>query len=284
MMVAVIFWGGTFIASKLAYEMYSPIQIGGLRPFVAAILFWLVRKIKKDDEKIEKEDRKRVALSAFLGITMCMMFQNIGISLTSASTAALIVASFPAITLLLELLIYRIKPTWMKIIGITMSITGVAILSQISLDGNPTALWGNLFMVLAGIFWALYNFATVNLVNKYSTMTITFYQMAYGAVFFIPIILLEGHGWQAPALVPTASMLYLGVCGSMLAFLFYNIGLQKLSASVAVSFLNLVPVAALFFSVLILSEHISMMQLLGGAVVVTGVFISSRTKKIEEVV
>ena len=276
MMAAVVFWGGTFIASKLAYEIYSPIQVGGLRPLVAAILFLVVRVATKDNEKIDKADQKKVAGSAFLGITLCMTFQNIGISLTSASNAALIVASFPALTMLLELLIYHIKPTYMKVVGIAMSITGVAILSQVNLAGSSTAIWGNLLMVAAGIVWALYNFVTGKLVNKYSTMTITYYQMVYGAVFFIPFIVLEGKEWQPPEFVPTSAVLYLGICGSMLAFLFYNKGLRKLSASVAVSFLNLVPVVALILSVAVLRESISAIQLLGGAVVVAGVMISSK--------
>lgn len=276
MLASVLFWGGTFIASKLAYEIYSPIQLGGLRPLIAAILFLFVRRITKENERIEKADTKRVILSAFLGITLCMMFQNLGISMTTASNAALIVASFPAITMLLELVIYHIKPTWMKFVGIAMSIAGVAILSQISAEGNPTAIWGNFLMVAAGIVWALYSFVTGSLVNKYSTMTITYYQMLYGAILFVPFILLEGKEWQTPALVPTGAVLYLGVCGSMLAFLFYNKGLRKLSASVAVSFLNLVPVVALMLSVLILKENISAMQLFGGAVVISGVMISSK--------
>ena len=276
MMASVLFWGGTFIASKLAYEIYSPIQLGGLRPLVAAILFWIVRRIKRDSETIEKADQRQIAASAFLGITLCMMFQNIGISLTTASNAALIVASFPAITMLLELAIYHIKPSWMKFVGITMSIAGVAILSQVNVDGNPTAIWGNLLMVAAGIVWALYNFVTGKLLSKYSTMTITYYQMLYGAILFVPFILLEGKEWQTPQLVPTGAVLYLGICGSMLAFLFYNKGLRKLSASVAVSFLNLVPVVALLLSVIILKESVSIVQLFGGAVVISGVMISSK--------
>ncbi|NCB41206.1 MAG: EamA family transporter [Clostridia bacterium] len=276
LMASVVFWGGTFIASKLAYEVYSPIQLSGLRPIVAAILFWIVRKVKRDNETIEPADRKRLVGSAFLGITLCMMFQNIGISLTTSSNAALIVASFPAITILLELFIYHIRPTLNKVVGIAISVSGIIILSQISLEGNPTALWGNLLMVAAGIVWALYSFATGALINKYSTMTVTYYQMLAGATLCIPFILLEGNEWGAPALIPTAAVLYLGICGSMLAFLFYNKGLRRLSASVAVSFLNLVPVVALILSVVVLNEKISAMQLFGGAVVILGVMISSK--------
>src|SRR5665647_63929 len=220
-LVAVMFWGGTFIATT------------------------------------------------FFGITLCMLFQNVGISMTSASNAALIVASFPVLTILLEIIVYHTRPTPKKIVGITMSIIGVAILSQVNLDGNPTAMWGNLLMVAAGVVWAFYNFLTGSLVNKYSIMTITYYQMLWGAILFVPFVLLEGSGWNQPSLVATGSMLYLGVGGSLLAFLFYNIGLRKLSASVAVSFLNLVPIVALILSVLMLKESISAIQLMGGAVVIT---------------
>ena len=276
MLGSVTLWGGTFIATKLAYEVYSPVQLGLLRPLVATVLFFLIRKAKRDKEIIRKEDRKSVVASAFFGVTLSMLFQNIGITMTTASNAALIVASFPAITMLLEIVIYRTKPTFNKIIGIGISITGVAILSQITLEGSPNAMWGNLLMVAAGITWAFYSFVTGRLAGKYSTMTITYYQMISGAFLFIPFVLLEGSPWNAPNFVATSAMLYLGIGGSLLAFLFYNIGLKKLSASTAVSFLNLVPVVALILSVIILRETISIMQLFGGAVVITGVMISSK--------
>jgi drug/metabolite transporter (DMT)-like permease len=69
------------------------------------MIFWLIRKITKNKEKIRKEDRKRVALSGLFGITLYFTLENIGVCMTSASNAALIVASFPALTTLLEFFI-----------------------------------------------------------------------------------------------------------------------------------------------------------------------------------
>lgn len=65
--------------------------------------------------------------------------------MTSASNAALIVASFPAITALLEFFLYRSKPSLQKILGIFLAITGVAILTQIKVDGSNQSFWGILF-------------------------------------------------------------------------------------------------------------------------------------------
>lgn len=69
-----------------------------------------MRKITSNNEQIQKEDRMRIALSGFLGITLYFAIENIGVSMTSSSNSALIVASFPAVTTLLEFFIYHSKP------------------------------------------------------------------------------------------------------------------------------------------------------------------------------
>jgi drug/metabolite transporter (DMT)-like permease len=280
--LAVVLWGASFIATKIAYQTYAPIQLGAARILLAAIFFRLIRAVKKDRESIQREDLPKVILSGFLGTTLYFTLQNIGVEMTSASNSALIVASFPAMTMLLEYVIYRTRPTLKKLTGIVLSVSGVAILSQISPDGSDSAIWGNLLMVGAGVVWAFYNFLTRSVVGRYSSMTLTYHQMLSGFVFFIPFVLLEGSEWKLPNPATAGALLYLGVGCSLIAFLLYNLGLRKLSASASVSMLNLVPVVGLILSVIVLKESISIVQLFGGAVVVAGVTLSSKPQNQEK--
>lgn len=272
---AVVLWSASFIATKLAYNTFAPIQLGAVRTCLAAVLFWLIRQVKNDREKIRKEDRKRIAVSSLFGITLYFALENTGISMTSASNAALIVAAFPAITLLLEFWVYRLKPAFHKSLGIVLSIIGVAILTQITAEGHMKSVWGNLILIGAGVVWALYNFMTRSLSPKYSALTLTYYQMAAGIIWFIPFVFLEGAAWRAPSVVSVNALIFLCIGCSVAAFLLYNFGLKKLSASASVSLMNLVPVLGLAFSVLILGEAVSIIQIIGGIIVIVGVILSS---------
>ena len=106
-------------------------------------------------------------------------------------------------------------------------------------------------------------------------MTLTAYQMLFGGIFFIPFALLEGRPWQMPTATSLAAILFLAVCCSLLAFLLFNYGLQKISAGVSASLMNLMPALGLVFSFALLHEKISLRQIIGGVIVVLGVTLSS---------
>ncbi|NOW03799.1 DMT family transporter [Clostridium beijerinckii] len=275
---AVVLWSASFIATKLAYETFAPIQLAAVRTLFAVILFWFMRKITSNNEQIQKEDRMRIALSGFLGITLYFAIENIGVSMTSSSNSALIVASFPAVTTLLEFFIYHSKPNIKKVLGIILAIIGVAVLTQINVDGNSKSMLGNIILIGAGIVWAFYNFITRDLTNKYSAMTLTYYQMLAGFIFFLPFVIIEGKTCRMPTMTSASALIYLSVGCSIVAFLLYNLGLRKLSASISVSLMNLVPVLGLIFSILILHERVSTVQILGGVIVIIGVILSSIQK------
>lgn len=275
---AVVLWSASFIATKLAYETFAPIQLAAVRTLFAVILFWFMRKITSNNEQIQKEDRMRIALSGFLGITLYFAIENIGVSMTSSSNSALIVASFPAVTTLLEFFIYHSKPNVKKVLGIILAIIGVAVLTQINVDGNSKSMLGNIILIGAGVVWAFYNFITRDLTNKYSAMTLTYYQMLAGFIFFLPFVIIEGKTWRMPTMTSASALIYLSVGCSIVAFLLYNLGLRKLSASISVSLMNLVPVLGLIFSILILHESVSTVQILGGIIVIIGVILSSIQK------
>lgn len=276
---AVILWSGSFITTKLAYETFAPIQLGAGRTLIAALIIWIIRKITNSTEKIRNKDRKRLFLSGLLGITLYFTLENIGVQMTSASNAALIVASFPAITALLEFFFYRSKPSLQKIIGIFLAIIGVAILTQIKVDGSNHSLWGNLILLGAGIVWACYNFVTKDITRKYSAMTITSYQMTVGTLCFIPFLLWEDEAWKMPNVISITSLLFLSIGCSVAAFILYNYGLKKLSASASVSLMNLVPVLGIVFSVFLLKEIVTLSQVIGGEIVIIGVILSSIQKE-----
>lgn len=274
---AVLIWSVSFVATKIAYTTFPPLTLGALRFVLASFILWGILVVKKQFIKPPSKDIGRLMLSGILGITIYFAMENIGVKLTTASNAALIVASYPALTLFLEGIFYRTKISWMKVLGITLAVAGVYLIVQRNQDvGGGDQVLGNLILVGTGIVWAFYNFVTRSVVKKYPMLVVSFYQTVTGTIAFIPLALTEKTQWRAPTLTSFLMLLFLGIFCSVIAFLLYNYGLRKLSSSSAVALMNLVPVFGVLFAVLFLDETINLVQLSGGVIVVVGVMFSAR--------
>jgi drug/metabolite transporter (DMT)-like permease len=264
----------------MAYASFPPITLGAARFIVASIVLGILVILKKERIKPEPKDMKAIAASGILGITVYFTMENIGVKLTTAFNAALIVASYPAITTLLELFIYREKPSLNKIAGIAVAVAGVYLVAYTKSSIHAlNQLAGNVILIATGIVWAFYNFITRKVVNKYPAVTFSFYQTVIGTVCFVPLAFLEMNTWAQPTAISLSAMLYLGIFCSVAAFMLYNFGLRYLSASTAVSLMNLVPVFGAVFSILILHESVSLRQCIGGAIVISGVMLSVKQRK-----
>ncbi len=277
--LALLIWSTSFIATKAAYTTFPPLTLGLSRFIIASIVLGIVLLIKKEHVKVKPKDLATISFSGVLGITLYFSMENIGVSLTTASNAALIVASYPAITSLLEFILYKVKLSKYKICGIALAMIGVYFLTSVgeSPDGK-NQLIGNLILIGTGFAWAFYTFMTRKVVDKYPPVTLSFYQTVAGSIFFIPLALLEKDSWQAPTTGSFMLLMYLGVFCSVIAFLLYNYGLIKLSPSSSVSLMNLVPIFGVIFSVVLLHETVSWRQIIGGLVVIVGVLMSAHQK------
>ena len=280
---ALIIWSSSFVAIKIAYETYPPITLGAVRFIVAALVLWALVLLPGNRVKLQKKDIWTVALGGLTGITLYAVLQNIAMQWTSASSATLIIASYPVITLLLESLIYKVRLNAMKIVGILIAIVGVVIISYVKAEARQQGeLLGVILLIVAGVAWAFYNFLTKKVVNHYPPISLLFYQTLFGAIFMAPLSLFERSQWAAPTTMTLSMMLFLALFCSVVAFLLYNLGLKHLPASSVTSMLNLVPFFGVFFSWLLLGEAITVRKVVGGVIVVLGVMLSIRQKKEKE--
>lgn len=276
-LASILIWSSSYVGTKIAYASFPPLTLGFARFLLASVVLGLLLLVRREFTLPRLKDLGWMALSGLLGITAYFALQNIALKMLSASSAALIVACYPAITVLFEFLFYRAKISWVKLAGIALAIGGVYWLSQGSAGaGGSQQTLGSILLVLTGVAWSLYNFVTGKVVKKYSMITVSFYQTVAGTIAFIPLALTETKSWQMPTPEAWLMLAFLGVLCSVVAFIAYNYGLRKLSSSSAVTMLNLVPVFGVLFSVLLLKESVQAAQLLGGAVVIGGVLLSMR--------
>ncbi|MBA2442266.1 MAG: DMT family transporter [Rubrobacter sp.] len=281
---AALIWSTSYTATKVALADVPPLTINALRFALAAVLMFAIAAVSGALHRPRPSDIGRMALGGLLGTTLYFSMENVGVDLATASDAALLVASYPAVTMLLEILIYRVRASWIRFLGVGLAIFGVYLIIGQSPPAGETRLMGDLILVATGFVWAFYNFVTRDMGQSYPTITVVFYQTVAGAVACVPLALLEVRSWEVPAASSISMIAYLGVFCSVAAFLLYAHGLKELDASSAVNLLNLVPLFGVATAFVVLREPVGVGQLVGGLVVIVGVVLGLRSPaKREEV-
>lgn len=274
-MAAIIFWGASYFVTAVAYETIAPLQLGLVRALVSAVLFFIYMPLAGIRERPQKRDLPYFALTGLFGVTLYFAFQNIGLSFTTSSNAALLVSAFPAIVLAIECAWCRRLPTMRQILGIAIAVGGVALLTGSLAAGGSNDLLGAVLLLLAGVVWGCYNLTAQKISSRYSIQTLTAWQMVFGALFLIPFVLFEARPWVMPTLSSGAAILFLAVFCSLVSFLCYNYALGGISVTAAASLLNLIPVVGIICSRLFLHESVTPRQLLGGAIIIAGVLLTT---------
>lgn len=278
-LASVLLWSTSYVITKIAMNSVPPFTFGAVRFCFASAVIVILSLTFRRVEPVTFKDFLTLAVGGLLGITAYFALQNLGVQRTSAAEATLLVASYPAITMLLEILFKKSRFNPARFMGIGVAFVGVyLVINQSGSFKVAHHLQGNLFLLACGLVWALYNFATQNVVQKYSTFTVIFWQTLVGSAAFLPLTLFEPGGWHQLTAGSLWSALFLGVFCSILAFLFYGYGLKGLDPGSAVSLLNLVPVFGLILAVIVLKEQITAVQVLGGVIVLVGVALSTKPK------
>lgn len=277
---ALILWGSSFVAIKFAYTTYPPLTLAVARFVVASLILGALTLLPQNRVRLQKKDIFTVAICGLTGIMLYAVLQNIAMQWTSASSATLIIASYPIITLLMESVIYKKKLSAIKIVAILIAIVGVVILSYVKSESRVEGeLLGIILLIIAGVAWAVYNFMMKRVVNHYPPITLLFYTTLIGTIFLLPLALLERAQWQQPTLLSFSMMMFLGVFCSVIAYLLYNRGLKTMAPSTITSMLNLMPIIGVFFSWVLLGEQVTLRKIIGGAIVIFGVMLSVRKTK-----
>lgn len=272
-MISVCLWGSSFIADKIALQTFSPLFLCLIRFMISSAVLLLIRLGKKDFRRPDTEDMKKIAAAAFLGISVYYAIENIAVNMTSAADASVISAAYPLLTILTGIVFYHFRPSRNQIAGILMACIGVLILT-VSSSSENSSLIGNLMMAFNGFLWAMYNYLTGRISRSCDNFSVTYLQILIGTACFIPLLFLE-HVSIGPLTVSSVlAVVYLALCCSLAALLLYNYGLRNTDPATAAALMNLIPVAGVVLSSLILKETITVRHILGGAIIIAGVFVS----------
>lgn len=274
---ASILWGLSFLSIKVVVNIVPPMSLAFFRFIVAVVTLYIFMKATKDESRLKKEDMLRMALGGLFGVALYYYFQNTGIKLISASSASIIVASVPILSLIGERMVFKTKLTIVKILSVAISFIGVYIIVGLTKDARGNAL-GYMMMFGASISWVIYVILTKPLFSCYSQLSIIFYQYIFGTLFIMPFSFFEKVQWNAINLSIILNIVFLGAICSALAYYFNAYAVDYLGVAVSSVFVNLIPVATIAGSFFVLKKPVSINELLGGAIVISSVSLANYEK------
>ncbi len=282
--LAVLFWGFSFISTKVVLSQIPPISIALFRQIIATITLIILLSLTRTQLNVEKKDAGYIVLASLFGIVMYFVLENTGLQYTTASNASMIVASLPIFTLFAEALLYKLKVTRGMILCLLLSTIGVALVVTVDgrLDLSSARLLGNLLVMGAIISWVIYSILNRRISAHYPSLSLTALQSAASIALYIPLVIPEMRRWPAPSeitLTVFANLLFLGVFCSGLAYVFYIYSARRLGLTVVSAFLNLIPVVTVIFGYLLLHETLSWLQLLGITLIMIALYQLNRLVK-----
>lgn len=271
-------WGGTFIATKMVSHVFGSFTGASLR-YLVALAFMLPILFVTDRKafQITREQFKQMALLGATGIFAYSFFFYNGLRLVKASHGALIVALNPVLVMLITAIVGKERISAVKIMGLLLSLLGTAlVIAHGDLDELISRFsWGDAFMLGCPVSWAFYTYYAKNALKGATPLQASTWAILLGLMMisvFIPFETLPVHVdpsiWLAVA--------YLGICGSVLGFVWYYEGVQKIGPVRTSAFNNLIPLFAMVFSVVLLREAVHAYMLYGAAMVIGGVFLINR--------
>ena len=279
--LAMLFWGMSFIWSKIVLETYSPVTTIFFRLIISVLAMFLFVFITKQTEVIKKKDLKILILSSIFNPFLYFIGENFGLQNVSASLTSVIISTIPVITPFIVIFFYSEKITKLNILGLILSFIGVLIIifsDSEKLEGNFVGIALLFMAVISAIFYTIF---VKKLSNNYKAITIVAWQNLFGIILFLPLFLYFDFNEVihiTPDYKTLFSLAMLGILASSAAFIFYTYAIKLLGIIKTNLYTNLVPVFAFIFSFIILGETVTLLKLSGLIIVLLGVVLSESNR------
>lgn len=291
LLITVLIWGLNFPIIKVALDPMPPYVVNALRFTVSAAVLGVVYAAKvrgrsRDFWAPMREHGRTIVGLGLLGYVAYQFLFIVGVDATSAGSAALIIASSPVWTAVFARLLGIERLPLGAWGGLVLSLAGTAlvVLAGIgTVDISEDTLFGNGMMLVGAITWAGYTVLSRPILGTDVSATGLAF---FGILVSLPLLwalgltTLDEVDWRGVDGWVWAALVYSGGLSTGIAYAFWNVGVRLVGPSQAAVYNNLVPVVALASGALLLGERVTPFQLLGGALIIGGLMLMRRARRL----
>jgi len=280
----VLIWGFNYAIVKMTFRYFHPIAFNAVRFTVSSAAMFLVLKMRGEGLRIASHDIRRILWLGFIANAFYQFLFVLGLARTGAGNGALIMALSPVFAFLIGVATGRERFSRGVLIGIIMSLAGVAAIVAFGSEGISFAgSWrGDLLMMAASICWGWQSAESTRLLGKYGPIRLTVATMIAGTAMMVPMSLpwIIAQPWPSIAPIAWLGLGYSALLSIAYGYFVWAHALNTIGVARTSVFNNLTPIVALLAGWLLLGENPVASQIAGVVLVLVGVFIVRSRKPI----
>ena len=278
MVFTVLIWAVNFIVAKISLRYIDPLTLASFRVMLSAVLilpvYFALPQRKSDFTRGDAWEFVKLGL---FGVALNQVCFTVGVHYTTVSHASFIVGMGPIYVLLLAWLMGLESMTAKKLAGMAVAFAGVVVLAGehgFALAGG--SLTGDLITLTGSWAFALYAVLGKKVAPRYGSVEMNTFNLLVGATLVLPLAVRQALAldWRAVAWQGWAGLFYMAAFSSVLAYLIYFWALRYVAASRMAAFSYLIPVVATLLGIGLLGEPVTSHLLIGGALVLGGVYLA----------
>jgi drug/metabolite transporter (DMT)-like permease len=277
-----VLWSSSLIFAKIIFAELGPIVFVALRYTLACPFLLIVTLQHKKKQTIVdvKNNWKILLIAGLSGPFISQILQYIGLELTAASDALLLLNLTPIFAVILAAPVLNEKITSEKVVGLVLATIGaILIVVNTAPESTTPDLWrfiGNLIVIVSTFFFAINGIAGKISIKSVDAISTTFYSTLFAVPFiWISAILLDDVTvLLAMSMQALLVVLWVAIMNTVVAFILYYESMKHIEASLVQIMLYLIAVWGVLMSILVLHESITYLQIFGGAITVIGVIIA----------
>ena len=270
-------FSGSYIAGKYTTLDLGPLTTTLLRYFVALLfLSLLLIRYERSVLKLHRRDIVPALILGLTGIVGYHFFFFMSLRYTEVANTAIINALSPVLTSVAAALFIHERLSRRNYIGVVLAFMGVLVLLS---RGDIEAIFavrfnkGDLLMLLSVLSWMIYALLIRTMVDRYSGFTLTFYATLFGVVLLLFLTPLEDPLEQIREISRESllSVLYMGICGSGLGYLLYNLSIREIGPTRTSSFVySVIPLIVALLALLFFQQAITPIMVVSMVLILIG--------------
>jgi drug/metabolite transporter (DMT)-like permease len=280
-LLVVVVWATNFPIVKWGLRFIDPLVFNAVRYIVATAVLAVWHAVRFPWRPVQRADWLRIGSVGFLANVVYQMGFIFGLQLTTAGNAAVLLSTAPLWTVFIQARLQKSPVPRVILLGTAVSFLGVVLIiigSGKKLEIGSTALLGDLLTLGSAFLWGLNTNMQKPLLIRYSPLQLTLVMIAIGAGGLSLAALPQAisFAWWSAPWTSYAAGIVSGALSIAIANVFWSFGVKHLGPGRTANFGNLVPVLAFMVSYLVLDEDVLLIQMIGAAVTIGGVWIARK--------
>ena len=281
---ATALWGGNIVAAKIASIItLEPIKLSFYRNLVVIIILLpLVFNRIKLIYEIFKKNWKIIIFLSILSVSIFNTFMNIALTTSSVVSSSLMPSFAPSMIIILSLIIYNSKISYLQFTGVIISFIGfvnIIIRGDILNLGSLNFVVGDIWMLGCGSSWAFYAVMIKKIPKEIDNISFIFLIFFIGNIFVIPFYIFESIINQSFTINEQYGfllVLYVGIGPALVSYLLWIKAIKIIGANNSGLFLSLIPIFSSLISIIFLKEKLELFHVVGALLIFTGIYLVIR--------